>query len=134
MIFILNGTTPSSLGRPRIRSSYCSEYPKCRLVLTPAAQANLIGIALHIESASGSADTAQRFADKILARCETLASRSVRMGRKRPELLPELRSFAYGNYVIFFRYVALPDGEEGFEAVNILERHRDIDAYFSRKR
>jgi toxin ParE1/3/4 len=105
-----------------------------RLVLTPAAQADLIEIAAYIETAGGSLDTDERFADKLLDRCEELAARAVRMGRKRPELLPGLRSIAYRNYVIFFRYIGLPEAEESFEVVNTLERHRDVDAYFSRKR
>ncbi|MNY77174.1 hypothetical protein D3C86_2169900 [compost metagenome] len=47
------------------------------------------------------------------------------MGRPRPELRPDIRSFAVRRYVIFFRYI-----DDVFEVVNILEGHRDIDRYF----
>ncbi|MGO8954706.1 MAG: type II toxin-antitoxin system RelE/ParE family toxin [Rhodomicrobium sp.] len=103
-----------------------------RFVLTPAAQANLIEIASYIESASGSVDAAERFIGRLLAKCEELAASPARMGRQRPELLPGLRSTPFRNYVIFFRYAGLPEAEVVFEVVNILERHRDIDAYFRR--
>ena len=104
-----------------------------RLVLTPLARANLIEIAEYIESESGSIDAAERFVGRLLAKCEDLAALPAQMGRQRSELLPGLRSTALGNYVIFFRYVVLPEADEGFEVVNILEGHRDIGAYFRRK-
>jgi plasmid stabilization system protein ParE len=47
------------------------------------------------------------------------------LGRARPELRPDIRSFAFGSYVIFFRY-----GGDRFEVVNIIEGHRDIVAYY----
>lgn len=47
------------------------------------------------------------------------------MGRARPEFHPDLRSFAFGNYVLFFRYV-----DDCFEVVNIIARYRGIDEYF----
>lgn len=48
------------------------------------------------------------------------------MGRPRPELRPDMRSYAFRGYVIFFRYFG-----EVFEVVNILEEHRDIDSHFA---
>ena len=47
------------------------------------------------------------------------------MGRARPELRSDIRSFAFRDYVIFFRYI-----DDVFEVVNILEGHRDIDTYY----
>jgi len=47
------------------------------------------------------------------------------LGRPRSELRPNLRSFAFRGYVIFFRYQ-----NDTLEVVNILERHRDIESYF----
>jgi plasmid stabilization system protein ParE len=38
---------------------------------------------------------------------------------------PDIRSFAFKGYVIFFRYEG-----DGFEIVNVLEGHRDVIAYF----
>jgi toxin ParE1/3/4 len=104
-----------------------------RLVLTPAAQANLFEIASYIENASGSIEAASTFIEKLLNKCEDLAALPTRVGRARRELLPGLRSTTHGNYVIFFRYTGLPKDQQVFEVVNILERHRDIDAYFRRK-
>jgi toxin ParE1/3/4 len=48
------------------------------------------------------------------------------MGRARPELWEDIRSSAYKSYVIFFRY----DGDI-LEVVNVLEGHRDFEAFFS---
>ena len=47
------------------------------------------------------------------------------MGRPRPELRADIRSFPFRGYMIFFRYHA-----GRFEVVNILEGHRDIEAFF----
>lgn len=49
------------------------------------------------------------------------------MGRARPELLPDVRSFAFRGYVIFFRYV-----DDVFEVVNIIEGHRDLESHFAK--
>ncbi len=49
------------------------------------------------------------------------------MGRPRSELLPELRSVAFRDYVIFFRY----QGGD-FQIVSIMEGHRDIEQHFQR--
>jgi plasmid stabilization system protein ParE len=47
------------------------------------------------------------------------------MGRSRPELRPDMRSVAFGNYAILFRY-----SRNTLEVVNILEGHRDFGAFF----
>lgn len=104
-----------------------------RLLLTPAAQASLIEIADYVESASGSLETAERFVLRLIEKCEELASLPGHLGRERSELLPDLRSIAQGNYVIFFRYAGDTDAPDTFEVVNILEGHRDIDAYFAKR-
>ena len=48
------------------------------------------------------------------------------MGRARPDLLPELRSFPHKRYIVFFKYT--PDA---LVVVNILEAARDLDANFA---
>ena len=48
------------------------------------------------------------------------------MGRRRPELKDDMRSFAFRSYVIFFRYV-----DNVFEVLNVLEGHRDFDTHFN---
>jgi toxin ParE1/3/4 len=44
------------------------------------------------------------------------------MGRPRPELAPDLRSFPFRRYVIY--YVPLPDG---VDVVRVLHSTRDVD-------
>ena len=51
------------------------------------------------------------------------------LGQARPDLLPGVRSFSQGNYLIFFRYE-----ENRLEVVNVIEGHRDIAAHFARDR
>jgi toxin ParE1/3/4 len=63
-----------------------------------------------------------------MAKCQELAALPGTMGLARPELLADLRSTPYGNYVIFFRYFG-----DAFEVVNILEGHRDIEGYFKNR-
>ena len=48
------------------------------------------------------------------------------VGRKRDELMPNLRSFPVGHYVIFY----LPN-RDGIEVVRVLHGARDIDTLFS---
>ena len=44
-------------------------------------------------------------------------------GRERSELMPGLRSFPVGNYIIF--YVPLPDG---IEVVRVMSGYQDVDS------
>jgi len=97
-----------------------------RLVFSTAAREDLAEIEARIEEASGSGEAAQGFVEQIVRKCNRLARYETRIGRPRPELLPDLRSFPYREYVIFFRYVA-----DRFYVVNILRGSRDIDAYFA---
>jgi toxin ParE1/3/4 len=50
-------------------------------------------------------------------------ARRPKMGRSRPELAPELRSFPVGQYVIF--YLPLP---KGVDIVRVLHGARDIES------
>jgi plasmid stabilization system protein ParE len=61
-------------------------------------------------------------------KCRQLAGLPGTLGRHRPELRPDMRSFAYKGYVIFFRYE-----RDALEVVNIVEGHRDVDALFHRE-
>jgi hypothetical protein len=54
--------------------------------------------------------------DALRQQCRRLASLPGTLGHPRPELRPDIRSFAFKNYVIFFRY----EGDT-LEVVNILE-------------
>lgn len=68
---------------------------------------------------------ADRFVDLIYDFCnDTLATQPM-MGLSRSVIEPELRSFAFRNYIIFYRPI-----EDGVEIFHVYESHRDIDALF----
>jgi toxin ParE1/3/4 len=98
-----------------------------QLRFTPAAVHGLAEIFDYIAEASGSAETARRFAASVEAQCAKLAQLPGTLGRLRPELRPDLRSFPFKGYVILFRY---PD-DDVLEIVHIIEGHRDIAAIFA---
>ncbi len=97
-----------------------------RLVYLAAAERDLLSILEYIARESSSAAIGRTFTERLQGQCAKLASLPGTLGRARPELRPDLRSFPFGNYVIFFRY-----RDDTLEVVNVLERHRDIDAFFS---
>lgn len=92
-----------------------------RLRYLDSAKSDLLNIFDFVTRESGSLVIGQRFVTSLRRKCRHLAELPGRMGRPRPELRPDIRSFAIGHYVIFFRYI---DG--AFEVVNILEGHRDV--------
>jgi toxin ParE1/3/4 len=96
-----------------------------KLRYTAAARDDLVEIAVYITRESGHPATARSFTQFLRQRCTELAASPLQLGRLRPELGVDIRSFAVGNYVIFFRYVG-----DILEVINILEGHRDIDAFF----
>jgi toxin ParE1/3/4 len=96
-----------------------------RLRYSTAARDDLGQIYQYIREKSGSGATALQFVRRLRAKCEELARAPIRMGRLRPELWSELRSHPFESYMIFFRYVG-----DVLEIVDILEGHRDIDAFF----
>ena len=67
-------------------------------------------------------EAAERCLRQIDAQFHKLA-RSPFIGRDRKDLAPRLRSFAVGNYVIFYQALA---GSDGVEIVRELEGHRNI--------
>ena len=99
-----------------------------RLRYTAAARDDVIDIAGYIAHQSGSTVLAKQFTDRLRRKCADLAWSPFTMGRSRPELRPDMRSVAFGNYVIFFRY-----SRNTLEVVNILERHRDFGAFFDQE-
>jgi toxin ParE1/3/4 len=97
-----------------------------KLRYTKAAVENLTDMTAYIAEQSGSRRLAESFTGQLRAYCKRLAALPGTMGRLRPELGEETRSSAYKNHVIFFRY----DGDI-LEVVNVLEGHRDFEAFFS---
>ncbi len=61
----------------------------------------------------------------LRAQCKKLAMLPGSLGRARPELRRDMRSFAIKGYVIFFRY----EGQK-LEVVNVLHGQRDQAAFF----
>ncbi len=68
---------------------------------------------------------ALRFTGKLRERCRKLAALQSKMERERPELGKTIRSFPYGNDVIFFMYHG-----NRLDVVTTIEGHRDIEALF----
>lgn len=98
--------------------------PKLRWLAS--ARADLLDILEFVARQSGSTATAVRLVADLRGKCSDLAGLPGIMGRPRPELRPDIRSFSHKGYVIFFRY------EAGmFQVVNIIHGHRDIDAWFA---
>jgi len=92
------------------------------VVIRPKAVADLAEIWAYI--AEDSVRQANAFATRIDGELRLL-SRQPRMGRERPELLPNLRSFPVGKYVIF--YLPRP---RGIEVVRVLHGARDLKLFF----
>ena len=90
------------------------------VVVRPRALADLADIWAYI--AEDSVKHADRFAALINGQFRTLA-RQPHMGRSRPELATDLRSFPVGRYVIL--YLPLP---KGVEIVRVLHGARDIES------
>jgi toxin ParE1/3/4 len=86
----------------------------------PRANADLDSIWSYIAADNSNA------ADRLLVRIGSVFEMLVQnplAERDRSEFAPGLRSFAVGNYLVF--YVALPDG---IEIVRVMHGRQDIDA------
>jgi toxin ParE1/3/4 len=89
-----------------------------RLIRSPLARLDLIEIWQFL------ADNNEAAADRFLDRIEhsLLALRDNPLaGRARPELTSDIRSFAVGNYILFYRPLA-----DGIELVRVLNGYQDI--------
>jgi toxin ParE1/3/4 len=88
------------------------------VVIRPKALADLTDIWAYI------AEDSIRHADAFAARLNQefrMLARRLELGRARPELLANLRSFPVGNYVIF--YLPRP---RGIEVIRVLHGARDL--------
>ena len=93
--------------------------------MLPSVQADLVNILEHITRESGQLIVGRRFVGTLRQQCRDLAALPGTLGRARPELRPDIRSFPYKGYVILFRYVG-----DTFEVANIIEGHRDIETLY----
>ncbi|MBV9636198.1 MAG: type II toxin-antitoxin system RelE/ParE family toxin [Methylobacteriaceae bacterium] len=96
-----------------------------RLEYTAEARQDLEEIFEYLAIQMGGSDLARSFVERIEAQCSKLASLPGILGRPRPELRADLRSFPFGAYIVFFRYL-----EDKLEVVKIVHSHRDLDALF----
>ena len=89
------------------------------IVKRPLAELDLLDIWDYI--ADDSPDRADDFLDRIESKLLVLAQNSG-LGRKRPELLPDIRSFPIGNYVVFYQQI-----EDGIDVIRLFYGLRDIE-------
>ncbi len=87
-----------------------------------AANADIEGIAFYIFDLNPVA--ADHFLDALEETCELLAQHPL-IGRPRPELAEGMRSFAVGNYLLF--YTPAP---HGIEVVHVIYGGRDLPEVF----
>ncbi|ODN69753.1 type II toxin-antitoxin system RelE/ParE family toxin [Methylobrevis pamukkalensis] len=97
-----------------------------RLKYLASARDDLVDIFSYVATTGGDIDVGRRVVGMLRGKCAELAALPGRIGRPRPELRPDIRSFPFKGYVIFFRYA-----DDTFEVVDILERHRDVGPHFS---
>lgn len=90
-----------------------------RITRRPLAEADILEIWDYI--AQDSLTEADRWVDALDDKLSIWATQPA-MGRRRDELAPGLRSFAFGRYVVFFQ--PLPDG---LDVVRVLHAARDVD-------
>jgi toxin ParE1/3/4 len=93
-----------------------------KLIISDQAVADLADVWSYI--AGDDVDAADRFVDTLYGQCEQLCH-SPGMGRTRDEVLPGLRSFPVGRYIIFYR-----SRGNGVEIARILSAYRDIGSLF----
>lgn len=93
-----------------------------RVTRRPLAADDILEIWDYI--AEDSLDAADRWVDRLDEQFRLLATQPL-LGRARPELEQELRSFPFGRYVIFYAPLA-----DGIDVIRVLHGARDIDALF----
>ena len=93
-----------------------------RATITELAESDLSKIWAYI--ARDKPDSADRFINKLLEHCQKLA-RTPTLGRLRPDLAVDIRSYRVGNYLIFY-FPTL----NGIEIARVLHGMRDLPRLF----
>ncbi len=93
--------------------------------LSAQAEDQLDDIWLYIARKSGSIDTAIRIVENIGDRFRLLAMHP-RMGRRRPDISPELRSFTAGDYVILYSI----EEDDEVQIHYVFHGSQDIESFF----
>lgn len=96
-----------------------------KILLKPQAETDLVEIWVYI--AQDNPTAADELLNIIDDKCITL-SESPLIGKARDELVPGVRSFPVGNYVLFYQLIE--NGEDGIEIIRVLHGARDIDSLF----
>lgn len=91
-----------------------------RVTRTPLAREDLKEIGRYIAKQSQSRSVAIRFLDSIEQRLRLHATQP-ETGERRPDLGEEVRHFAVGHYVVFYRPI-----ESGIEVLRVFHGSRDI--------
>ena len=94
-----------------------------QILFTPLATEDLREIWVYLAENAGS-ESANKFLLAVKKKCETVSA-FPEMGRVRHEYLVNLRSFPFGNYIIF--YLPL---ENGIAVLRIVHSSRDIQQVF----
>lgn len=93
-------------------------------LLAREAETDLDQIWLYIAQESGNTDIADRFVDRATALFLRIAAEPY-LGRRRDELRAGMRSFPFGNHLVFYRVQ-----EDTVLILRVLHGRRDIDALF----
>jgi toxin ParE1/3/4 len=88
-----------------------------RVILSKRAKADLRDIGSYISQHNETA--AKRWVQKLRTTCKTTMGKFPECGTKRDDLLPGLRCFSVGNYLIYFR------GRNPVEILRIVHGARD---------
>jgi toxin ParE1/3/4 len=91
---------------------------------TPLAEQDLTDIARYLVEKSQSLAVAYRFLDSFEARCAQYSAQP-ELAEKCSDLGPDVRRFAIGNYVVFYRPT-----RGGIEILRVLHGSRDIPTAF----
>ena len=92
------------------------------VIKSPEAEEDLLELWLYI--ADDSPVNADRFLDRLNKKVQKLAE-SPGMGKDRPELALNLKSFPVDDYVLFYRATV-----DGIELVRVLRCSRDVNPIF----
>jgi toxin ParE1/3/4 len=90
---------------------------KKQAYLSRSAATDLIETWVYV--AEDRVEAADRLIAKIQRQCQVLAE-APEAGRRRDDVLPGIRSFPVGRYVLFYR-----EADEGIEVARVLSGYRD---------
>ena len=120
---VLAGEAAILMLRESLQNQYKPSIPaKNDHILTLPAKQDITDISGSLSSKNSNA--AERFLDAIAQRLRTLAN-FPKMGRRRDEIAPSLRSFPIEDYLIFYRPL-----EKGTEVLRIVNSYSDLEFLF----